>query len=270
MEMVRTGTAEKIEAVHKKPFSCGIRNIHRDTRLVVWAIMSNGDRVWLTTIEGGFDKLPIEIKIKMAEAYFDYVIQSNVEYITQEKENDEDDGVYFAVLYPDGYKIDYKALREKTAEWVKKNCNDVFCRISEHRQLGAIKAVETKKLNKEVGQIEAEKIKELENEKLDYRAPADRYLCHICHKAFKPTVKNLVRNDHLVLHKQGKLTGKPILVGNFTLNNNIIKPICHHCAAAGIFIKSFPFGIAEKLKNHRGSADHDKDAEHADTKLILT
>lgn len=245
---MQTGIVKDVEANHKRPFSCGIRNIHRDTRIVVWAKITNGDKVWITTIEGGFDKLPIEAKTQMVEEYFSFLINKEIDYITQ-KDNENEEN-YFANIDSTSYKINYKDLREKMSDWVKDNCNTIFCKIKKNRQLGGIRAVETRKRSKIIAQIEAARIKELENEKIDNRAIAKRYSCHKCGSTFKPTVKNLVRNGHLQLHKMGKLVDKPILVGNFTIENGTIRPICHQCAI-GLFIKSFPFGKAENLINYK-------------------
>ena len=153
-----TGIVTMIEAVHRKnsTYTERVDNVTvsyertRATRLVVWAILNCGSRVWVWTVEGGFDMRSKLLTKHMTEAYFQRLVGKEIEF----------EGKFVSkTSLPDDCQITYQQLLDAMADWLKEHGSRLE---KEVRNEAAKKAMATRTKNRalEARLVELEKIEE--------------------------------------------------------------------------------------------------------------
>lgn len=137
-------TIKEIEVVHRTGFS-PFRGRQRFARIVVWATMNSGERVWVCTVEGGLDTLEIGIKVAMCQEYFKSLSGFKIKF-HQGKFESEDTFFAEEETLPQEFLVSYQEVKKKMWSWVKVKYAEELERLRKDR---SGKAAATRKINAE-------------------------------------------------------------------------------------------------------------------------
>ncbi|MDP3947569.1 MAG: hypothetical protein Q8Q41_02665, partial [bacterium] len=129
------GTIREIEVVHRKSITTD-EGYRRYARIVVWATMNTGKRVWVRTVEGGLDPLFIGVKVVMAQEFFSKLAGRKIRF--HEDDSGEGGRIFFAEKesLPEKFLVSYQEIKKVMWKWV------------EERHGGELKRLQAEKLAK--------------------------------------------------------------------------------------------------------------------------
>lgn len=143
---------KEIEVVHRGHFSSFGENRSRDARMVVWAVTSKNQKVWLLNVEGNLDSLDIQIKTILFKQFFSRLINHEIEF--------ESKGDFLFAKnesLPKEFLLPYEQIKQLMWDWVKENHQQDLIKINQEK---ASKASATRKANADIKAMRlAEKLK---------------------------------------------------------------------------------------------------------------
>lgn len=141
------GTIKEVEVVHRKHLTT-FDGYQRDARIVVWATTKKGHRVWVRTVEGGLDSLNIEIKVAMAQEFFQKLVGRKIGF-----HKGEYDDTLFAEekSLPKKFLVSYQEIKKAMRKWVETNCAEELERLRGEK---TAKAAATRKANAEAREVD--------------------------------------------------------------------------------------------------------------------
>lgn len=137
-------TIKSIEISHKCPFSDDyVMNIMKMLRMVVWAMMERGERVWIRTVEGDLEHTYNEVKIAFFQEFFNGLVGQTIEFEPGKH------GGFFVNSYSVPLKFSkpsYPRIKHEMEKWVEENCAELIKRLNKEK---AAKAAATRIMNRE-------------------------------------------------------------------------------------------------------------------------
>src|SRR5689334_15845870 len=114
------GVVEKIEVVHHPTvnyYDEKNRPCIRYARLIVWARLESGERVWIDTSEGDLDSMKVELKVAMFEHFFQSLIGTTITV----KEGSGEKALFAdRRSIPKKFRISYLEIQEQLKDWLLK------------------------------------------------------------------------------------------------------------------------------------------------------
>lgn len=163
MDMLQ-GTIERVEVVHRKNFTA-LDGRRRCARIVVWAVMTSGERVWVRTVEGGLDPINIGIKVAMAQEFFKKLTGHEIRFREQKSGGE---AAFFAdeKSLPKKFLFSYREIKESLWHWVEANYAE---ELENLRKARTTKAIATRRANAGAREAESKRFAAQQQRELETR-----------------------------------------------------------------------------------------------------